>query len=63
MRAYKIDKHYFYKLKYILEAPLKAYFLPKGGTKGDLSVIQKRNPYKSIYLIDRRQKSLKNNVF
>ena len=44
MRAYNMEKFSFYKLHYIIEAQLKAYFLPIGGTKGDSYVSQKRNP-------------------
>ena len=43
-RAYNMDKCSFYKLHSFLEAQLKAYFLPIGGTKGDSYVSQKRNP-------------------
>ena len=51
MRICKIDKHALKKSHYILEAPLKEYFLPKGSTKGDSYVIPKMNTFKYTYLI------------
>ena len=48
-----MDKRSFYNLHYIIEAPLKAYLLPKGGTKLDSSVSLKINPPKATYLINK----------
>ena len=51
MSTYRVEKHSFNEQHFIIETPLKEYFLPKVGTQGELSVIPKRDAYKAIYLI------------